>query len=302
MVAISIIVTSYSADRLDDIRGLLQSIRRQIALNYEVVYVTERDRRLQRTVAEEIRGLGLTANVIHNEGNKGLAEARNLGASVASGDILGFVDDDVTLDPGWSRVVEETFRACPNVAGMTGPAYPDWDGRPAVWLPFEFDWLIGCTRWFKSKVMVEVRNCWGMNMCFRKSVFERCGGFSPSTGYHRGEMAEDVEFSIRVRKTTGEKILYNPLMKVGSRVHPYRLSDRFIIERSWWIGKSRKCIKRSESVSPGVRSYEDGVLSSILGELPTVLFSPGLDYKGYIKRWKLIVLSALSLSIAHYLA
>ena len=296
---ISIVVTSYSSGRLDDIRDLLRSIKIQKEENYELVYVTERDINLRRMVAREAQDIGLRVRVFHNDGRPGLAEARNLGAKAATGEILGFVDDDVVLDSGWTKAVEETFQANPKLTGITGPAYPLWVGESAKWLPAEFDWLIGCTRWFNSPRLVEVRNCWGMNMAFRKSTFNLSGGFSEDTGYHRGWVAEDVELSLRIQDLIPHTLAYVPTMVVKSKIHPYRLENRFVIERSRWIGHSRRRMKMLTRKQPFAAEFEGRLLVKLVRSLLIPRTDQRFPFEDFRKRYSLAILSLSSVILGY---
>jgi len=260
-VQLSIVVTSYDLQRKKDIIDLLDSIQAQVCNDFEVVYITERSRSLYDFVKNAIEERGIRGKVIHNEGSWGLSECRNIGVKHSEGEVVAFVDDDVILDSNWSCAILSAFKKLDGIIGATGPAYPYWvDGR-ADWLPTELDWLIGCTRWFKSDVPVQVRNCWGMNMCFKAEAFRKVGLLSTSTGYHRGVFAEDVEFSLRVRKLTDKKLYYLPDMKVLNKVYAYRLSSRFIVARSSWIGYSRRNLSRF--ATRGEFSTENHVLISL---------------------------------------
>jgi len=86
-----------------------------------------------------------------------------------------------------------------------------------------------------------------MNMSFRREAFAKAGLFSNECGFHKGPMAEDNEFSLRIKEKTGKKILYVPEVKLLHRVHKYRLSRKFIKERSYWIGYSRRMMMRFNS-------------------------------------------------------
>lgn len=258
---LSIVVTSYDPLRKHDITDLLDSVQTQVCNDLEVVYVTERSIWLHDYVREAIRLRGIKGRVIHNNGEWGLSECRNIGVKNSDGEIIAFIDDDVTLDPKWSCSIIRAFDSFDDMIGATGPAYPYWVDEKADWLPLELDWLIGCTRWFKSNVSVEIRNCWGMNMCFRRKAFEIAGYFdveaTEQSRYLRsgidnrigetgkqGKMAEDVEFSLRLTQLSGMRLYYLPDMKVLNKVYAYRLSTRFIIARSSWIGYSRRNIAK----------------------------------------------------------
>lgn len=275
-------VTSYDPLRKQDISDLLNSIRNQVCNDLEVVYVTERSIWLHDYVREAIRSGGIKGKVIHNNGKWGLSECRNIGVKNSDGEIIAFIDDDVILDPGWSCSIIRAFDSFDGMIGATGPAYPYWVDEKADWLPLELDWLIGCTRWFKSNVSVEVRNCWGMNMCFRRKAFDIAGYFdvkaTEKSRYLRtgiddrmgetvkqGKMAEDVEFSLRVTQLSGLRLYYLPDMKVLNKVYAYRLSARFIIARSSWIGYSRRNITKIRG--SGKFAMENSLLISMFKSL-----------------------------------
>ena len=297
----------------------MASIKNQNRQNYELVYVIERNEKLAELVAHESKKFGLGVAVISKEGVMGLAESRNLGARSATGDLVAFVDDDVILAPNWSEMVEDAFRIYGNAAGMTGPAYPVWVGPPATWLPKELDWLIGCTEWFSSDRVTEIGNCWGMNMVFRRSAFERVGGFSTNTqessrylrhGFsqvnesdsltRKGRMAEDLDISLRIRKAAIGVILYNPGMVVYNKVHRYRLSSRYIIERASWIAFSRRNASRYASMSGLAKSHlEPGLSVRILFSLVD-LRRVSLGRSGDLaKRFKTVLLLLVSMLIGY---
>jgi glucosyl-dolichyl phosphate glucuronosyltransferase len=296
---VSIVITSNDAARRGDIRDLLVSIKAQARRNFEVIYVIERDWSLHDIVAEEAQLAGVSVRIIRNDSSPGLAEARNLGASVAKGDVLGFVDDDVTLDARWTETLEAAFSSMDDLVGATGPSVP-CTTEVTRWLPQGFHWLISSTAWFRPGRSPDVRNVWGMNMCFRRAALQSVGGFSESTGYHRGEMAEDVDLSLRVRANTGKRIIYLPSMRVFSKVHPYRLSTRYVIARSSWIGYSRRAILRLRDEPSRRANLEVMVLSSILWESFESLIAPKhLNLREYSMMSRVILLSSLCLLLGY---
>ncbi len=297
---LSIVVTSYDPQRKQDISDLLDSIQNQVCKDLEVVYVTERSTWLHDYVKEAIRSRGINGKVIHNTGEWGLSECRNIGIENSEGEIIAFVDDDVILDPKWSCSVIKAFESFNDMIGATGPAYPFWVGEKADWLPFELDWLIGCTRWFRSDVPVEVRNCWGMNMAFRREALECAGKFSSKTGFVTGKavdgrIGEDVEFSLRVKRLSGKKLLYLPSMKVLNKVYSYRLSNRFIIARSSWIGYSRRNIAK---IGGSKQLAAENLL--LISLLKTLFQVNRYGCRGNFFRWNsTILLSVFSLGLGY---
>jgi glucosyl-dolichyl phosphate glucuronosyltransferase len=239
----SIVITSYTTERLKDIYEMLESLKSQTCRNLEVLFVAERSQELLEkiksyTTANQISNL----KVLFNNGEPGLSAARNLGIKEAKGDIIAFIDDDVVLYPDWAEQMLKAYDS-ESIIGITGPALPLWEDQSMSWFPEEFYWIISCTAWAGWSSRRDIRNAWGMNMSFRREAFEESGYFLNDFGFHKGSMAEDNEFSFRVKNKTGKRIVYCPLPRVLHRVHKYRLSRGFIKERSNWIGFSRRSLK-----------------------------------------------------------
>lgn len=117
---------------------------------------------------------------------KGIAYGRNVGARFASGDILVFIDADVTLKSFFLHQCHKVF-ANHSIVGMTGVARPS-DGE----IPQRF--IYHCTYW-----LVRLFDILGMSLfpgicvAFRRSVFFQVGGFREDFG-----VAEDLDLSRRI--------------------------------------------------------------------------------------------------------
>jgi GT2 family glycosyltransferase len=224
-----------------------------------------------RAYASEKTALNL--KVVFNDGEVGLSAARNLGIKEAKGDIIAFVDDDALLFPDWAEEMVKAYKD-DSIIGVTGSAFPLWEDESMSWLPEEFYWIISCTAWCDLNEVREVRNAWGMNMSFRREAFDQCGLFLNECGFHKGPMAEDNEFSLRVKAATGRSIIYSPKVKLWHMVHQYRLSRQFISQRAYWIGRSRHMLKKlCPNVEPAnVLGQEHQLLKRILSKLlPSIL-------------------------------
>jgi glycosyltransferase involved in cell wall biosynthesis len=272
---VSIIVTSYSVERLKDLCELLDSANKQTYDNLETIVVAEGSTELLDRIRDYVSLKQLrNVNVLFNDGQRGLSEARNLAITKATGDFLAFADDDVVLAPDWAEEIAETFIGDEAVIGLTGSAAPLADDDSAVWLPKELDWLLSCTGWCDWNDVRDVRNVWGMNMAFRREAFQSCGFFPTNLGYHRGPMAEDVGFSMIVRLKTRKRIVFNPDVKVWHKVHG-RLSWSFIIERAYWIGHSRRMLKEhfAEGNYEDLLSQEHELLRRVITRLLPTIFN-----------------------------
>jgi glycosyltransferase involved in cell wall biosynthesis len=273
---VSVIVTSHTRQRLGDVFELLRSLKFQTYPNVEVIFVGEKDPLICEEVAAHARDRGMpNVRVLFNDGEPGLSAARNVGIREARGEDLAFLDDDAVASPDWAEEVLKTFASDDSVIGVTGPVDPLWDDESMVWLPREFYWLVSCTGHRDWNEVREVRNVWGVNMAFAKEAFERCGLFRNECGYHKGPFPEDNEFSLRVRTSTGKRIVYNPMVRTQHRVHGYRLGWRFIAARSFWIGLSRMMLKKAYGrAESGLLQEEETLRRRILTRLlPSTVLS-----------------------------
>ncbi len=246
---LSVIVTSYTDERLKDTFELLDSMKMQTYPQIEFIFVIERSKDLLNQIKSYIQQKTIpNTRVLFNDGEPGLSAARNVGIKEANGDIIAFVDDDVVLYQNWAEEMVDAYRD-DSIIGATGSAFPLWEDESMAWFPEEFYWIISCTAWDTENRVKEVRNAWGMNMSFRREAFEKAGLFSNEFGFHKGPMAEDNEFSLRIKEKTGKKIFYFPDVKLWHRVHKYRLSQKFIKERAYWIGYSRRMMKQAKPIN-----------------------------------------------------
>jgi len=301
-VKISIITTSYTLDRLKDITELLDSIEAQTYSNTETLIVAERSPELADNIKKYIAEKGYSRmQVLYNEGEWGASSARNLAIEQAKGDIITFVDDDAILFPDWVEEMAETYAQDNSVVGVTGPILPLWEQDSMSWFPRELYWIFSCTYWDMTE-KTEVRNGYGTNLSFRREAFNSRERFRTTLGVKgRGQRgwqepgAEEVEFSLRVRRKTGKHIIYNPRVRVKHKVYSYRMSTKFIAKRAYWEGYAKAMLNRW--YRPGgeaVLSTEYELLRRILFKLlPRTL---GRLFRQPVTGWRQLWVVAVVLS------
>lgn len=308
---LSIVITSYTVQRLKDIYELLDSIKNQSYRNIEVIFVAERSRELYEKVKAYAEDKGIPNMVsVFNDGEPGLSAARNLGIKHASGDIVGFVDDDVILFSDWAEEMVKTYKD-DSIIGVTGPAFPLWEDDSLQWLPKEFSWIVSCTTFTGWSELKAVRSAWGENMSFLKEAFNHCH-FSEAFGRTTGEQEawragpiDDVEFSINLRLRTGKLILYNPRVQVRHRVYAYRLTKRFIRRQAYWQGYTKALLKRIYRNDPDThallreRSLLRRILLNLLLKIAVGFFSHS---KLAWKRLSLTIAVLFHLSLGYFSA
>jgi len=291
---LSIVITSYTTDRLKDIFELLDSIKAQAYPRIETNFVVERSAEL----LDKVKAYAMANNIpnfkaLFNDGESGLSAARNVGIKQAQGDIMAFVDDDVVLFSDWAEQMVKAYND-DSIIGVTGPAFPLWKEESIPWFPKEFYWIISCTAWYDPKEIEAVRNAWGHSMSFRKEAFECCkfaDTFGRTKGAHKagkqGPVGDDTEFCINLRNKSGKSIVYNPGVKVYHKVYSYRLTSNFIRRQAYWQGYTKATFKKlydKYNKNEGVLETEYRLLRRILfGLFPSIALG---FFKHPIISWK----------------
>lgn len=278
---LSIVVTSYSTERLKDISELLDSIQAQTYRDSEIILVIEKSTELYTWLKTHVEDTGyLNTRVLFNNLAPGISASRNMGIKEAKGDIIAFIDDDALPFPNWADEMVKIYTD-DSIIGATGPALPLWEnGTSASWFPEEFYWVFGCSAWRSLAEVKEVRNVLGTNMSFRMEAFEHGGLFPEWLGAKRGTegqktTAEETELSIRVTNRTGKRIVFIPSIRVNHKVSRQRLGWYYLRHRAYIEGFSKAIIKRlyrTDGEDSNMLATEYALLRRIFfGLLPNIL-------------------------------
>jgi glycosyltransferase involved in cell wall biosynthesis len=168
---ISVIVPAHNEERY--LRETLRSLEQQRYSRYEVIVVANGCSDATAAVARKHCDRLIVIS------QKGISLSRNLGARMARGDILVFVDADTILQPDALKIISRQFT--PEYAAGTLRAKPE----PARWfylLLYFFKNLMHWSRLHKGSV--------GVILCWKKH-FEAEGGFDE--GLHVMENSALIE-------------------------------------------------------------------------------------------------------------
>ncbi|MFE4104670.1 glycosyltransferase family 2 protein [Almyronema epifaneia] len=183
-LTISVVIPVYNGG--DAFRRCLRSLHTGLIPD-EVIVVSDGDTDGSWRVAEQFG-----AKVIRCPVSRGPATARNVGAKAAQGDIIFFVDADVTLHPETIHRVAEVFTASPEVAALIG-SYDDAPGA-ANFLSQYRNLFHHYTHQVSSE---EASTFWGACGAVRREVFLQVGGFDQS---YRAACVEDIELGYRLKR------------------------------------------------------------------------------------------------------
>jgi glycosyltransferase involved in cell wall biosynthesis len=210
-------------------------------VNWYVLIVDNNSKDQTRAVAEEL----CRRDPVHFryvfEPKQGKSFALNRGIREAQGDILAFIDDDITVEPIWLFELTRPF-ADPQWAGTGGRVYLPKDFSAPPWMAVEgHHSLVSILALFDlgpdplplSKPPI------GNNMAFRKEVFTKFGGFRTDLGPAPGSELrhEDTEFGTRVMKS-GARVLYVPSAIVRHAVEERRLHQNYFLAYHYDYGRA----------------------------------------------------------------
>src|SRR3989475_805642 len=163
---ISVVVCTYNGART--IRDCLDGLEQLAYPDYEVIVVDDGSTDSTAAIACQYN-----YRLIRTE-NRGLANARNTGLKVATGEIVAYIDDDAYPDPHWLTYLAARFLSTSHAA-VGGPNLaPPGDGPIAECIarapggPVHV-LLIHC----------DAEHIPGCNMAFRKACLEAGGGVDP---------------------------------------------------------------------------------------------------------------------------
>ncbi len=236
---VTVVVCSYSTERLDLLQTCLRSLEAQVRQPDETLLVIDHNGAL----LERARELFPQISVIANDRQRGASGARNCGIAHARGEVVAFLDDDTTADERWLLELLRPYEDR-SVLGTTGRVVPNWpNGRP-TWFPPEFDWVVGCTYRGMPQDPAPVRNLWGP-MAFRRAVIEDLGGFDETMGLVRRNAlgCEETELSIRLHAQHPSGILlYVPAARTTHHLDVARTRVRYFLRRCYGEGQSKAIV------------------------------------------------------------
>jgi GT2 family glycosyltransferase len=168
-------------------KSCLSSLASAVQPPCEIIVVADGDTDSSWLVAQQFG-----AKVLRLTTCNGPAKARNIGAQNAKGDILFFIDADVTIYPDIIEQVEKVFQENPEIAALIG-SYDDAPGD----INFLSQYKNLFHHYTHQTASEEAFTFWGACGAVRRDVFLAVGGFDES---YRRPSIEDIELGYRLKK------------------------------------------------------------------------------------------------------
>ncbi len=188
----------------------------------------------------------LNLNVFYDE-VPGLLSGRHRGLDQSTGDLLIFIDDDITVAPSWLTELTSVFDDDEVVLGG-GPSLPAFELEPP-------DWLTRCWRptacggrqmaqlsllELNTTVTTELdaELVWGLNYAIRRETLQQHGGFHPdcvpeSLQHFQGDGETGLSRKIAA---AGQRAAYNPAAFVWHHIGRERMTLEYFDQRAFYQG------------------------------------------------------------------
>lgn len=193
---ISVIVPVHNGG--ENFRRCLSSLAKTVPAPSEIIVVADGDTDGSRHLAEEFG-----PKVLRLPSPGGPARARNRGARVAQGDILFFLDADVTICADAIGQVAAAFRREPDLVAIFG-SYDDAPASPN----FLSQYKNLLHHYMHQMACEEASTFWGACGAIRQEVFLALGGFDER---YRQPSIEDIELGYRLKRAGYRIRLYKTL-------------------------------------------------------------------------------------------
>jgi glucosyl-dolichyl phosphate glucuronosyltransferase len=263
---ITVILCTYN--RSQSVGSTLNSIAASVlpdSVAWEVLVVDNNSSDQTREVVSEVcrRYPGRFRYLL--EPQSGKSHALNTGIREAQGDVLAFVDDDVTVEPTWLENLTAVLRDN-EWAGAGGRIILQWPSALPRWLSVDGPHARFPFPAFNQGVEAKqlIGPPFGTNMAFRKEMFQKYGIFrtdlGPSPNEEVPRPSEDTEFGRRLI-AGGERLRYEPLAIVYHPVAEDRISKGYFLNWSFDLGRANI---RVLGIRPGRKWF--------IGSVPLYMF------------------------------
>jgi len=188
------------------------------------------------------------------EPRQGKSFALNAGVRESLGNVLAFLDDDVTVEPTWLGILAAPLNGN-EWAGTGGRTLLERPFSPPSWLavdgPFSMGGVLAALFDLGDEPCELRRAPYGANMAYRKKMFEKYGLFrtdmGPGPNRNIPRQSEDTEFGRRLM-AAGERLRYEPSAVAYHPILEGRVQKEYLL--TWWFDFGRAAVRKQGRGAP----------------------------------------------------
>lgn len=251
---VSVVVPTYSMDRYSDFCECVDALLAQTYDDIEIVAIVDGSEAVYERVCDDY---GHEESVVCylSYDNAGPLSRGNMGAIQASGEVVALTDDDAVPEEDWVEQLVDAYERH-DATAVGGRMTADWVEGKVDYIPEEFYFLIGVThRGFPTEER-EVRNTFGANLSFKREAFLKLGGIKLGGIDPSSVQGRETEFCSRLGRAYGEGVVYTPDAVVSHKIYEYRTEPRWLVERAFWQGYSKRAMETIIPESSGEESEQ----------------------------------------------
>ena len=228
MLKISVVIPT--KNRFDDLLITLEGICQNTELPHEVIIVDQSSDSKKDDIYRFLlaKKCGVLLRYFHRPDFTGLVEAREFGVAQSTGDIIQFLDDDITLSPNFFAILNQIYSSQPDIDVLGAVDISEenlsyWRvlARSFFWRgPFHDNRSYVNKFHARLKGLVKTRTLSAGLMSCRRKVFEDVGFANDLPGH---VFADDIDFSYRA--SFKYNIYLAPQLKAVHRGGLVRLYD-----------------------------------------------------------------------------
>lgn len=209
-IALTVIVPAYNEEEyLDDCLTSVALALRQLPCQCETIVVDNGSTDSTQSIARS------HTVAVHSIERTSISRARNLGAQLACGEFIAFIDADVEITPEWASTFRKLYSHREDLLVLTGFQYAV--RHDATWI--ERCWFSNLKSWYIN----------GGNIVTSALAFDKIGGFDESK-----KTGEDFDFCERAL-SVGVQLLPDSGFQAIHLGYP-RTLKRFV-SREYWHGE-----------------------------------------------------------------
>ena len=214
---LSIIIPAYNNP--DELEALCQSIFEQLSVDIEVIIIDDASPIPLKGQVEKFN-----FHYIFKE-NSGPAASRNLGAKLAKGEYLLFLDSDTVIPEGMLEKI--LLNAKETNLDICSIFYSEKSYNMGIGQQFKayFDYFYNCHNIPEGETL----SLQGSSCLFKKNVFKELGGWAEN---FTEPTIENEEFAYRIEKQGKYKIIYKPNLYISHHFQDLKGLLKTIFQRS----------------------------------------------------------------------
>lgn len=236
MKKVSVIVPVYNVEKY--LRKCVESIKNQTYQNLEIILVNDGSTDHSGMICDDLSQTDVRIVVIHKE-NGGLADARNAGMDISTGDYIGFVDSDDYIDEDFYEILVDNLHKYN--ADVSCCRYSNvWeDGKKELIGNDESINVYEGTEALKEYLYGKTMDPFSVNKLYKAELLGNATYLDTRFRFIKGILSEDNPFCVELFKRTKKVILvgkskYNYLQAREGAITNSKVSQKKIDAVHYW--------------------------------------------------------------------